>query len=384
MKSLFYFSFIFVILLLSCNKSETETKNELEHVSLKVEYGKIEFQSYSKKQYITKFNNILSQINSSHQQINTNEVESILLYGSDGLIKSLNFSIEMEDLLAISIFRSSQIPNKTNHDIIIRNKDGKFDYYDDLSISSKKVTSNSIKFICNYLHNNENILINEVVAILGPKINRRHNDDLLLRARLYKIRNIVSNENGEIKQRAAPDVAVQPACDDPCDDEGCDCQVYNLEEEIWICDPCVCGLREVEDSIVSRSVSLQDTINYQAYYYFRDSIMASTNFGIKYSHYYYMLSEYVFNNLSLSLSDYVEIYSLVPTANKIVKKINQYDFASSEHIISATDYNYIVDKVNHFKTFSSNLDYQSILSDIEYDLVLIKEKSLNQIIPLIN
>lgn len=372
------------MLLLSCNKSETETKNELEHVSLKVEYGKIEFQSYSKKQYITKFNNILSQINSSHQQINTNEVESILLYGSEGLIKNINFSIEMEDLLAISIFRSNQIPNKTNHDIIIRNKDGKFDYYDDLSISSKKVTSNSIQFICNYLHNNENILINEVVAILGPKMNSRNNDDLLLRARLYKIRNIVSNEKGEIKQRETPYVAVQPACDDPCDDEGCDCQVYNLEEEIWICDPCVCGLREVEDSIVSRSVSLRDTINYQAYYYFRDSIMASSNFGIKYSQYYYILSEYVFNELTLSLSDYLEIYSLVPTANKIVKKINQYNVASSEHIISATDYNYIVDKIDHFKTFSSNLDYQSILSDIEYDLVLIKEKSLNQIIPLIN
>lgn len=330
------------------------------------------------------FNNILSQINSSHQQINTNEVESILLYGSDGLIKNLNFSLEMEGLLAISIFHSSQNPNKSNHEIIIRNKDGRFDYYDDLSISSKKVTSNSITFICNYLNNNESRLINEVVAILGPNVIRSHSDDLLLRSRLYNIRNLSSNENDEIKQRAAPDVGVQPLCPDPCPDRGCDCEVYNMEAELWLCQPCICGLKEVEDSLVSTSALLQDTINYQSYYYFRDSIMASSSFGIKYSQYYYILSEYVFNDLSLSLSDYFEIYSLVPTANKIVKKINQFDVTSSEHIISATDYNYIVDKIDHFKTFSSNLDYRSILSDIEFDLLLIKEKSLNQIIPLIN
>jgi hypothetical protein len=114
-----------------------------------------------------------------------------------------------------------------------------------------------------------------------------------------------------------------------------------------------------------------------AMYSIRDNFLLPTTKGKEYVDYYYKIS-YVFNIMGIydqEKEDLEELFTFIRS-----KAIDFITLGSEAVMIDSTEYSYLENKIQKYKEFSNNEEYQFIFENITDDLAAIKDKTKADII----
>ncbi|WP_395042716.1 hypothetical protein [Flavobacterium sp.] len=128
----------------------------------------------------------------------------------------------------------------------------------------------------------------------------------------------------------------------------------------------------VERQIISQS-SADIIFNEQLYYDLRDNLMANYDIGEKYIDYYYALSAYV-QKTDYNVVTLYKMISTLPELNTSLEKLMS-NSNNNEVIITEQLKNDMLSIINDLKQVSNNSDYQTILNQLENDIILLSNKT---------
>lgn len=117
----------------------------------------------------------------------------------------------------------------------------------------------------------------------------------------------------------------------------------------------------------------------ELYYNLRDNLMQQYNVGEKYIDYYYAISAFIQN------SDYdyltlIKMMNTLPEFNTALEKLLISSYNGEVIIINEELKNDILSIISDLRDISTNSDYQTILNDLENDIIFIGNKSKQDVI----
>lgn len=109
-----------------------------------------------------------------------------------------------------------------------------------------------------------------------------------------------------------------------------------------------------------------DELSQEDAHNFRKDFMKNTEIGRRYIEYYYMLSDFVLNEIPLSINSFEYYYDF---ATKCYSIKNRILYGESNAIIIDSDFkNDVLYKINFFKSKTTNRKILEILNNIKYDI----------------
>lgn len=145
----------------------------------------------------------------------------------------------------------------------------------------------------------------------------------------------------------------------------------------------ICEEEDEQEDMVERGMISQSSadilFNKQLYYDLRDDLMSQYNIGEKYIDYYYALSGFL-QKSDYNVTTLYKMMATLPDFNDSIEKLLNNTTSSSEIIISTQLKNDMLSIVNDLKAVSQNSDYQTILTELENDIILISNKSKSTIL----
>lgn len=130
--------------------------------------------------------------------------------------------------------------------------------------------------------------------------------------------------------------------------------------------------------VLSQTVS-ESLFNLSLHRRLRDNLMKNYNIGEKYIHYYYAISGFL-QRQDYQTQTLLKMISTLPEFNNSIEKLIDQTNNGNEIIITESLKNDIFAIITDLKLISNNEDYQYILTDLENDLNLIKNKTKDQIL----
>ena len=174
------------------------------------------------------------------------------------------------------------------------------------------------------------------------------------------------------------------ACSSPCSDREGDCEVY--EEGRKQCVSVGCLVTNIETILNENQAFepsfMEENFDKVSMYSFRDGFLSQTDIGNKYIAYFYGLSSFLSQNVSLILA--IRTATLLPRINKMIEKLQLPELYGDQILINNELKVRLMSNLSDYRNLSNNIDYNIILDDIEYDIAQYSNKTVDQILLEIN
>lgn len=144
----------------------------------------------------------------------------------------------------------------------------------------------------------------------------------------------------------------------------------------------ICEKKDEKEDMVERQLLTQSSADIlfkeQLYYDLRDNLMKNYNIGNKYIDYYYALSAFL-QKSDYTITTLYKMISALPELNDSILKLLG-NSSNNEIIISEQLKNNVVSIINDLKLISSNADFQTILNELESDIIFLSNKTKSNLI----
>jgi hypothetical protein len=343
------------------NPSLNKTFNEKYNVTFNSNFLNNEEIEYLKKNKISEFT-----------EENFNRLRGFTIYYDNSSVTE-NKSINKSNVIALSIYEFDN-ENEIVHRFYLK-KNQTFE--EKFSLKENVMNTSNQVFLLSYYFPKEfkekNIGINNFCDIneASNDKNRTQRNEF----NLFKVVAINKIKSQLLKNNTLSRVADPKDECVSCQETGkgvCDSGLYcNGETPI-------CEQEDEQEDMVERGIISQSSadilFNKQLYYDLRDDLMSQYNIGEKYIDYYYAISGFL-QKSDYNITTLYKMMTTLPEFNDSIEKLLNNTTSSSEIIIDTQLKNDMLSIVNDLKAVSQNNDYQTILTELENDIILISNKS---------
>lgn len=382
MKKILSVTLLFI--LLSCNQSETNVlinEDELNKMFLNPktntvfdEHNNILFNSNSFRdveiEYL-KDKKLSSILNSKF-----NKIRGFTIYYQNAEPEKIDKQILQDEIFALSIYEFNY-NNEIVHKFYLKENNSFVNKF--CLLENTMNTSNQIFLVSLYKQEmfRQNPIgiynfsdVNEVFSEKNK--NQRNEFELFKVVTKHKMLDY-ARKNSTVFRAAEPVFCV--ACAESAGSI-CDAGVYCSNETP------MCEKDEEEQDISMRgllsSTNADILFNDELYYNLRDNLMLQYNIGEKYIDYYYAISSFV-QKSDYDVSTLIKMISTLPDLNNSIEKLLS-NTNNNEIIITEQLKLDILSIINDLRTVSNNEDFQTILNELESDIIFLSNKTKTNLI----
>ena len=121
--------------------------------------------------------------------------------------------------------------------------------------------------------------------------------------------------------------------------------------------------------------------NFDLYYSFRDNFLYETTFGNAYVNYYWVLSSYIYENVTLSLA--IQTADVLIDFNEVIVRILNPSVYGNTQLMSLQTKNKLLNLLNTFKSLNQDTYFQLMIDDVIDDVNTLWNLTINQFFQLI-
>lgn len=392
-----FIAFIFIAINSCSDNPDLNTKQQelsiqkAEFSYLNLKYSEEMYPFFSQSNMLNSFNNFNVKKTVSH----TNR--SMAKEAFERLINDLNdyynLNLDLSNTVGIvsysNVSNTEELNNFTNIVVIKRNLDNLLEFLE---------YSNTNDILTQLEHNQKtySFIPFNYLGYLGHKLNKDNVSISSIFKATQSLNNTTQNPNltpSNIELTYINEFPIIPYSKDGghfCKKSECDSTsrgfcgiVVGSGNEDPICNPS--GYVEDnecadDDESLEPAKSLAGTNYKDKMYLIRDTFLANSEIGSKYINYYYKLS-YIFKVVGIYDShpeEVNEIMNFIRSKSVLFVTSNQ-----NTIMITQSEYSFLIDKINDFKTYTDNEEYHFIMDDLADDLLLLKLKTKSQILSLL-
>lgn len=368
MKKIGFLALLISMLFAFCKKAEMEMSEELHYdfYSSKITDAKGGLLWTKQDEEFHEYNNLYVNIG-----ISQSDIVGVVFYTQNEFEEIA--SIDKKKVLALSVYY--KFKGKLKHSLFL-SESGNFKKVDSFDLYAKSIITDNITYLFNEVSGLADNLCCYYVVMRKKEVLHKSIDELGLKATTA----IYKNNTKEVPGASSGD------CDSPCNDNGCECEVWNLEEQLWDCEECICQMIVISsDSVTLANYSTNYINTYfddNLYYTFRDSFMLNYTIGEKYVDYYYTLGSFLESSGEVTPTMMIQTASKMPTLYNVVNNL-LYPSSNNTIVVTTETKNHLLSLIDIYDDLSSNTDYQWILEDITNDINLFHNKTYSEIMSML-
>ncbi len=321
------------------------------------------------------------------------KIYAFVLYISNKI--SINQSYSFGSIKGISLFYLKE--QKLFQKLFVKNEETRcFEEVDDLYCEVNGIITNFTEYTLNkfipqltFRPRTAMTFINEGI-VKNTKTNSNINN-FLIKAKLYS-KKLKYGDNyflQDINRKGNPKASCGPGCPEGSYQEGFYCAYYYGNN--YVCEPILsldpCSRDNFYNSLISNQylpISQKDTVTIalesSLLYDFRDSILTKSFIGQSYISYYYTLSRYINDSLTIPIwLQYQTALTLFDFRSSIMMLLDSIHYGNFT-FITYTQRDEIINILNQYESLTTNQFILDIIEDIKSDIQLLTNLTINQVL----